>query len=316
MSSLTAQIAEIQEEIKRLAKEKNAIVLAHNYQRDEIQEVADITGDSLALARQACETDADIIVLCGVHFMAESAAILSPDKTVLLPREEAGCPMADMITAKRLREKKKELGPDVPIVTYVNSSAEVKAESDICCTSANALSVVNSLEADHVFMTPDMNLAKYVQRYTKKRVDYWKGFCPTHHLLKPETLIRVKDNYPDALVMAHPECAPDILDLADHICSTSGMYAYAKQSDAKRFIICTESGILFRLRKDNPEKEFIHVSEDMICPNMKVTSIEDVYDALNEKKEIITVPENIRVKAKLALDRMLAVPRENGQPGK
>ncbi|VAX26002.1 Quinolinate synthetase [hydrothermal vent metagenome] len=312
MNSVTAQIKDIQEEIKRLAKEKNAIVLAHNYQRDEIQEVAHITGDSLALARQASETDAEIILLCGVHFMAESAAILSPDKTVLLPREEAGCPMADMITAKRLREKKKELGPDIPIVTYVNSSAEVKAESDICCTSANALAVVNSLEADHVFMTPDMNLAKYVQRYTKKKVDYWKGFCPTHHLLKPETVIKMKENYPDALVMAHPECAPDVLDLADHICSTSGMYLYAKEGDAKRFIVCTESGILFRLKKDNPEKEFIHVSEDMICPNMKVTSIEDVYDALNEMKEIITVPEDIRVKAKLTLDRMLAVPREHG----
>lgn len=290
-------------------------MLAHNYQRDEIQEIADIGGDSLALAQQASETDAEVILFCGVHFMAESAAILSPQKTVLLPRLEAGCPMADMITAEKLREKKKELGPDVPVVTYVNSSAEVKAESDICCTSANAVAVVNSLPGDRVFMTPDMNLAKYVQRHTKKKVEYWKGFCPTHHLLKPEKVMEMKRQYPDAKVVAHPECAPEILDLADHVCSTSGMYAYAKKENAKRFIIATESGILYRLRKENPGKEFIHVADDMICPNMKVTSIEDVYEAISEMKHVITVPEDIRVRAKKTLDKMLAVPRE-GAPVK
>lgn len=218
--------------------------------------------------------------------------------------------MADMITADKLREKKKELGPDVPVVTYVNSSAEVKAESDICCTSANAVAVVNSLPGDRVFMTPDMNLAKYVQRRTNKKVEYWKGFCPTHHLLKPEKVIQMKGKYPDAKVVAHPECAPEVLDLADHVCSTSGMYKYAKENDARRFLIATESGILYRLRKENPGKEFIHIAEEMICPNMKVTSIEDVYEAIAGMKHVITVPEDIRVRAKRALDRMLAVPRE------
>ena len=307
MSVLEKETREIQTEIRRLLKEKNAIMLAHNYQRDEIQEIADLGGDSLELSRKAAQTEAEVIVFCGVHFMAETAAILSPQKKVLLPRLEAGCPMADMITVDKLRRKKEELGPDVPVVTYVNSTAEVKAESDICCTSANAVKVVNSLPNERILMTPDMNLAKYVQRHTTKKIEWWKGFCPTHHLLKPEKVAALKEKHPDAKVAAHPECPPEILDLADHVCSTSGMYAYAKKESAKKFIICTESGILYRLRKENPDKEFILGAEDMICPNMKVTSIEDVYDALVEMKHIVTVPENIRVKAKLAVDRMLAV---------
>ena len=311
MSVVTDEIKDIQADIRQLLVEKNAIMLAHNYQRDEIQEIADVAGDSLALAQKGAATKAEVILFCGVHFMAESSAILSPEKTVLLPRLEAGCPMADMITAEKLREKKKELGPDVPIVTYVNSSAEVKAESDICCTSANALAVVNSLPQERVFMTPDMNLAKYVARYTKKKVEYWEGFCPTHHLLKPEQVVEMKSAHPDAKVMAHPECTPEIIDLADHVCSTSGMYKYAKTDSAKKFIVLTENGILYRLRKENPSKTFLEVSSEMICPNMKVTSIEDVKAALVEMKEVITVPEDIRVKAKVALDRMLAVPREN-----
>jgi len=310
MSVVAEQIRELQEKIRALLVKRNAILLAHNYQRDEIQEIADVAGDSLELARKGAATDAEVIVFCGVHFMAESAAILSPEKTVLLPRLEAGCPMADMITAEKLRKKKEELGPDVPIVTYVNSSAEVKAESDICCTSANAVAVVESLDADRVFMTPDQNLAKWVARHTNKRVDYWKGFCPTHHLLKPSAVLSAKEKWPDALVVAHPECPPDILDLSDHVTSTSGMYRFAETSPARRFIICTESGIMYRLRRDNPGKEFMHVSGDMICPNMKVTSIEDVYDALVEMKEVVTVEEPIRSRAKVTLERMLAVPRE------
>lgn len=310
MSVLDTEIKEIQREIRSLLKTKNAIMLAHNYQRDEIQEIADLGGDSLALAKRAADTDAEVIVFCGVHFMAESAAILSPEKTILLPRLEAGCPMADMITADSLRAKKEELGSDVPIVTYVNSSAEVKAESDICCTSANAVAVVNSLPNKKVFMTPDMNLAKYVASRTEKQVDYWQGFCPTHHLLKPETVLEMKEKHPDAKVVAHPECTPEVLELADHICSTSGMFEYGKKNDAKKFIILTEDGVLYKLRKENPEKEFIHVSVDMICPNMKITSIEDVYESILEMKEVITVPEDIRLKAKTSLDRMLAVPRE------
>lgn len=311
MNVLSAETKELQSEIKRLLVEKDAIMLAHNYQRDEIQEIADLRGDSLGLSQKAAETEKSVILFCGVHFMAESAAILSPQKTILLPRLEAGCPMADMITPEKLREKKAELGRGVPVVTYVNSSAQVKAESDICCTSANAVAVINSLQEQRVFMTPDMNLAKYVARHTKKQVDYWKGFCPTHHLLKTERLIELKEQYPDAKVVAHPECTPEIIDMADHVCSTSGMYAYAKKKSAvKRFIIATEDGILYGLRKENPDKEFIIASEDMICPNMKVTTLEDVYEALMEMKHVITVPEDIRVKAKIALDRMLAVPRD------
>jgi quinolinate synthase len=285
-------------------------MLAHNYQRDEIQEIADLTGDSLALSMEAAKTKADVILFCGVHFMAESAAILSPEKTVILPRLDAGCPMADMITAEKLRAKKQELGPDVPIVTYVNSTAEVKAESDICCTSANAVTVVNSLPAKRVFMTPDMNLAKWVARHVKKDVDYWKGFCPTHHKLKAETVRAMIAAHPDAKLAAHPECPPEVLDLADHVCSTSGMYVYARKENSRKFIIATEAGILYRLRKENPEKEFILVSDEMLCPNMKVTTIEDVYEALVEMKNVITVPEDIRLRAKKALDRMLAVPRD------
>jgi quinolinate synthase len=307
MGIVEDEIKHSQAQIRRLLKERNAVLLAHNYQRDEIQEMADYSGDSLELSRKAAATDADVIVFCGVHFMAETAAILSPQKTVLLPNLQAGCPMADMITVEKLRKKKEELGPDVPVVTYVNSTADVKAESDICCTSANALRVVKSLDADRVLMTPDMNLAKWVQRHTKKKIEFWKGFCPTHHLLKPERVAEFKDKYPDAKVAAHPECAPEILDLADHVCSTSGMYAYAKKENATRFIICTESGILYRLRKENPEKEFILAGEDMVCPNMKATTLDDIIESLTEMKNVITVPEDIRVRAKLAVDKMLAV---------
>tara|TARA_B100000959_G_scaffold162816_1_gene170566 strand:+ start:34374 stop:35315 length:942 start_codon:yes stop_codon:yes gene_type:complete len=310
MSLAVKETKELQQEVRKLLKQRNAVMLAHNYQRDEIQEIADLGGDSLALAQQAADTESDTILFCGVHFMAESAAILAPKKTVLLPRLEAGCPMADMITADKLRQRKKEIGSDVPIVTYVNSSAEVKAESDICCTSANALAVVNSLPQDKVFFTPDMNLAKYIQRHTDKKVDYWKGFCPTHHLLTANTIMEMKQQHHNAKVVAHPECQPEVLDIADHITSTSGMYKYCKSEAAQKFIIATEDGILYRLRKENPEKHFYIATVEMICPNMKVTTLEDVYDALVDIKHVITVPDKIREKAKRALDRMLAVPRD------
>ncbi len=307
---MSSKIYGLQKEIRKLLKEKNAVMLAHNYQRDEIQEMADVTGDSLALSRTAAKTDADIIVFCGVHFMAESASILSPDKTVLLPRIEAGCPMADMVTVGKLREKKKEL-PNIPIVCYVNSTADVKAESDICCTSANAVKVVNSLtDAERVLMIPDMNLALYAARFTAKEVITWKGFCPTHHHLKPEDVLITKKRYPNAKFAAHPECAPEVLDLADHVCSTSGMYKYAKDSGAKEFIIGTEAGILYRLRKENPQKKFYLASDDLICPNMKITTLEDVYAAIQDMINIVKVPEDIRIPAKKALDRMLEIPRD------
>ena len=300
---------DIFEEIRRLRKERNAVILAHNYQRDEVQEIADHCGDSLALSRTAAESAADVIVFAGVHFMAESAAILAPRKTVLLPNPDAGCPMADMITAAALREKKKELN-GAPIVCYVNSSAEVKAESDICCTSANAVKVVESLPQDEVYMIPDMNLSRYVAGKTTKKLSYWKGFCPTHQLLTADEVRELKTRHPGAPFVAHPECTPEVLALADAIRSTTGMYDYARTSDARVILIGTEMGILYRLRKENPGKEFIHVSRNLICPNMKITTIEDVRDALRDMKNVIRVEEPTLSKARLALERMLAVPRD------
>ena len=301
---------EMVSEIRRLLKERNALLLAHNYQRDEIQEIADITGDSLGLSIEAANTDKDVVVFCGVHFMAESVSILSPDKTVILPRMDAGCPMADMVDAEALAEKKKEI-PGVPVVTYVNSTADVKAISDICCTSANAVKVVRSVDGDTVLMTPDKNLAQYVAKQVpEKNVTWWDGFCPTHHLLMPEDVIKAKEDNPGALFMAHPECAPEVLEYADHICSTSGMYEFAKKTDAKKIIVGTEMGILYRLRKENPEKEFILPSDCLICPNMKLTTLEDLLESLQTMENVVKVPEEIRLPAKAALDRMLAIPRD------
>jgi len=300
---------EIQREIKRLLKEKNGILLAHNYQRDEIQEIADLTGDSLGLSIEASRSDCEVIVFCGVHFMAESASILCPEKTVILPDLRAGCPMADMISADILIDRKKK-NPEATVVTYVNSSAEVKAESDICCTSANAIRVVNSVESDVVLMTPDKNLAQYISKFTDKKVLLWEGFCATHDRLKAKEVLKAKENYPTALFMAHPECRPEVLELADHICSTSGMYQYAGNTDNEEFIVGTEMGILYRLKKENPEKRFILASKSLLCPNMKLTTLESILEALVEMKNVVKVPEEIRIPAKKALDRMLAVPRD------
>ena len=300
---------ELKREVRALLKERRAIMLAHNYQRDEIQEIADITGDSLGLSQAAAETDADVIVFCGVHFMAESAKILSPEKKVMLPRIDAGCPMADMITADQLRVEKLKR-PGVPVVAYVNTTAEVKSESYICCTSANAVSVVNSLDAESVYMVPDKNLSQYVAAQVDKKMEWWGGFCVTHEKMRPDELIKARQAHPDALFICHPECNPSIVELADHVTSTSGMYKFVAESKAKSFIIGTEMGILYRLRKDNPDKEFILPSESLICPNMKLTTLEDVHESLTEMKNFIEVPEDIRLKAKETLDRMLAVPRE------
>ncbi|PLX84052.1 MAG: quinolinate synthase [Desulfuromonas sp.] len=300
---------EIKQEIRRLARERNALLLAHNYQRDEIQELADITGDSLALSMEAARTDREVIVFCGVHFMAESAAILGPDKIVLLPRPDAGCPMADMVTPEGLREMKARY-PGAPVVTYVNSTAAVKAESDICCTSSNAVNVVNSLEADEVLLVPDRNLGRYIADRTDKTCHLWEGYCPTHDRLSVEDVQRALEEHPDALFMAHPECPPPILELAHHICSTSGMYEFARQNPAAKFIVGTEMGILYRLRKESPDKEFILPTSKLICPNMKLTSLEDVLKSLQTMSPEITVPADVRERAKLTLDRMLAVPRD------
>jgi len=301
---------ELQQQIKQLAVEKDALLIAHNYERDEIQEVADITGDSLALSIAAQETDKKVIVFCGVHFMAESAAILASEKTVLLPRADAGCPMADMVTADRLRELKQK-HPDATVITYVNSSAAVKAESDICCTSSNAITVARSIVADKLLLVPDRNLGHYIaSQVSEKECIFWEGFCPTHDQLKAEEIKQAKEDHPDALFMAHPECQPEILELADHICSTSGMYEFATANPAKKFIVGTENGILWRLRQQNPDKEFIMPSSCLVCPDMKLTRLEDVLQCLETMEPQITVPEDIRVKAKLALDKMLAVPRD------
>ncbi|HEY4745616.1 MAG TPA: quinolinate synthase NadA [Desulfuromonadaceae bacterium] len=300
----------IKQQIRELLKSHNAVLLAHNYMRDEVQEIADITGDSLALSMEAARTAADVIVFCGVHFMAESAAILSPDKRVLLPRPDAGCPMADMVTAAEL-EALKAKHPGVPVVTYVNSSAEVKAHSDICCTSANALKVVRSLKEAELIFVPDRNLGRWVAQFVpEKRFIFWEGYCPTHERMTVEAVLKKKAEHPDALFVCHPESAPEVSALADHVCSTSGMYDWCRQSPAKRFIIGTEAGILYKLRKENPGKEFILASPALICPNMKLTSLEDVLYSLQTMSPVVTVPEAIRVRAKAALDRMLAVPRD------
>lgn len=305
----TEREEELKREIRRLARERNALLLAHNYQRDEIQEIADITGDSLGLSQEAARTACEVIVFCGVHFMAESAAILAPDKIVLLPRLDAGCPMADMVTPEGLRQMKAQ-HPGAPVVTYVNSSADVKAESDICCTSANAVRVVNSLDADEVILVPDRNLGHYIASHTDKTCHLWEGYCPTHDRLLVADVERALEEHPDALFMAHPECPPEILALAHHICSTSGMYDYARKSPAKKFIVGTEAGILWRLRRENPDKEFILPTSRLICPNMKLTSLEDVLNCLQTMGPEITVPADIRARAKVTLDRMLAVPRD------
>jgi quinolinate synthase len=299
----------IQSQIKSLLKERNAVLLAHNYMRDEVQEIADITGDSLALSIEAAKTDADVIVFCGVHFMAESASILAPEKTVLLPRLDAGCPMADMVSVEELKKLKGSL-PGIPVVTYVNSSAAVKAESDICCTSANAVKVVQSLPDKELIFAPDRNLGSYVAGFIDKKFHLWEGYCPTHERLRPQVVQELKEKYPDAPFVCHPECNPAVVSLADHVCSTTGMYDYCKKSSAKRFIIGTEAGILWRLKRDNPDKEFILASPALICPNMKLTSLEDVLEALQTMEPVVKVPEEIRIPAKRALDRMLAIPRD------
>lgn len=301
---------ELQQKIKQLVADKDALLIAHNYERDEIQEIADITGDSLALSIEAQKTDKQVIVFCGVHFMAESAAILAPEKTVLLPRADAGCPMADMVTADGLKALKQQ-HPDATVVTYVNSSAAVKAESDICCTSSNAVSVARSVTAKKLLLVPDRNLGRYIAKNVpEKECIFWEGYCPTHDRLNVEEIKQTKVDHPDALFMVHPECQPEILELADHICSTSGMYEFATKNPAKKFIVGTENGILWRLRKENPDKQFIMPSQCLVCSDMKLTRLEDVLRCLETMEPRITVAEEVRIKAKQALDKMLAVPRD------
>jgi quinolinate synthase len=294
----------MKEKIRSLLKKRNAIMLSHNYQPPEIQDLADLCGDSLELSIKAAQTDAEVIVFCGVHFMAETASILSPDKTVLLPREDAGCLMADMIEPEGLQIMIDKL-PAMPVVTYVNSTAAVKALSTICCTSANAIDVVNSLDADEVLMTPDRNLALYTVSKTKKKVHTWDGYCPTHDRLKPEDIHNARKTYPDAVFMAHPECRPEVLELADVIRSTSGMIRFAKESKSTSFIVGTEIGLIYPLKKANPDKVFYPASTKMLCKNMKKISVEDVARSLEFMEGEVKVPETIRRPAFKAVQRMV-----------
>ena len=294
------------ERIQKLKKERNALIIVHNYQPGEVQDIGDFTGDSLELSQRAAETDAEVIVFCGVHFMAETACILGPDKIVLLPDTSSGCPMADMITAEQLRQKKQEL-PNATVVTYVNSSAEVKAESDFCCTSANGVKVVNNIDSEQILFVPDQYLGDYVRRKTGRKMTLWPGYCPTHMKILPEDIIERKKKYPNAHVVVHPECKPEVIDLADEALSTSGILRYAGREDVKELIVGTEVGMLYRLKKENPGKTFIPASEEAICPDMKRITLEKVAQSLETMSPRIEVPEDIRIRAKTAVDRMMAV---------
>ncbi|MEA1913136.1 MAG: quinolinate synthase NadA [candidate division WOR-3 bacterium] len=294
----------LEEEIVRLKKEKNAIILVHNYQRPEVQDVGDYLGDSLELSRKASKTDADIIVFCGVSFMAETAKILSPDKIVLLPRKSAGCPMANMAKAEDVREMK-ERYPDAKVVSYVNTNADVKAESDVCCTSANAVEVVKNIDADRIIFVPDRNLASYVQRFVDKEIIPWDGYCYVHDRITKEEVLKAKEEYPDAPLIVHPECRGEVINVAVKALSTGGMVKFAKESNAKRILIGTEEGILYRLKKENPEKEFYPSVKGRICWDMKLTTLMDVYKALKEEKYPILLPEDIMTSSRKALEAML-----------
>ena len=293
------------EKISELKKKNNAVILAHNYQRGEIQDVADFVGDSLGLSQQAANTDADLIVFCGVHFMAETAALLSPDKTVIMPDEHAGCPMASMITARELREKKK-LYPNAKVVCYVNTTAAVKAESDICCTSSNAVKIVSSIpEDEEIIFVPDKSLGAYVSSCLDREMMYWDGYCPTHHRILAEQIVKMKSEHPAAEVVVHPECTPDVLALADHVASTTGILNYTKSSNSKEFVIGTEIGILHRMKKENPDKTFMPVTPLSDCPNMKLNTLEKLLWSLEDIQFVVTVPEEIAVEARKAIQRML-----------
>jgi quinolinate synthase len=293
--------------IRELAEDRGAVILAHNYQRAEVQDVADFVGDSLGLSRQAAATDASTIVFAGVHFMAETAKILAPAKTVLLPEPRAGCPMADMVTGEALRAWKAE-HPGVAVVTYVNSSAEVKAESDVCVTSANAVAVVRALGASHILFAPDKNLGHWVARSLPDiAVDVWEGWCPTHDQVTPEHVLAAREAHPGALVMAHPECRPEVVDLADAVLSTSQMLNFAATSPAEEFVVVTESGLIHGLQKAAPGKHFFELSPRMLCPNMKITTLQKVHDCLANGTGEVEVPQSVSDRALAAVEKMIAI---------
>ncbi len=297
---------EIIRKINDFKKQRNAVILVHNYQKQEIQEIADFIGDSLGLSREAANTNADVIVFCGVHFMAETALILNPNKKVLLPDLSSGCPMADMITEEQLIQFKKE-NPQATVVTYINSTAEVKAETDICCTSSNAINIVKSIKNDKIIFCPDRNLGSYVQKVLNKKLILWNGYCPTHMRILPEYVIKQKKKHPNALFLAHPECQPATVDLADEVLSTTGILNYVAKSDKDEFIIGTENEITFMLQRKYPNKKFYTVTDLAVCPNMKKNSLEKVLYVLQEMKNEIKVRKDIASKAIIPIQRMLKI---------
>lgn len=295
---------ELTKKIQSLKNEKNAIIVAHNYQFPEIQDVADFVGDSLELSKKASGLKNDIIVFCGVRFMAETAKILAYDKTVLLPVKDAGCPMADMINAEQLAALKAD-HPNAKVVAYVNSSAEVKALTDVCCTSSNAVKIVQNIDAEEIIFVPDKNLGAYCQRFTKKKIILWEGHCYVHSRISPSEVRQSKINVPNAPLIVHPECSAQVIDMADAVLSTSGMLEYVKKSKASTFLIATEEGIIHRMKKENPGKQFYSAGTPKFCVNMKKTKLKDVLRALEEETFQIEVPKNIAEKAKASLDKML-----------
>jgi quinolinate synthase len=303
----TSEKLELFGKIKELAKQKNAVILTHIYQRLEVQRVADYVGDSLMLSKQAAETDADLIVFCGVHFMAETAKLLNPEKKVLLPDIQSGCPMADMINVDDLRNFKAE-HPGAPVVCYVNSSAAVKAESDICCTSTNAIDIVRSLESENIIFVPDKGLGEWVQyNVPEKNIHIYDGFCPTHWQITATELEKQRDLHPEAVILAHPECDPEVWRRADYVGSTSGIYKFIEESAGKKFIILSEQGLVARMQADFPEKDILTVFPLPLCPNMKYHSLENLYDAIDQEFTEITIPENILIPAKATIDRMIEI---------
>ncbi len=305
MENKNMENIDLKSEIIRLKKEKNAVIVAHSYQRDEVQEIADMVGDSFALSKFCATTDAEVVVFCGVHFMAESAKILSPEKTVLLPEIDAGCPMADMITGPDLKEFKAK-NPDAAVVCYINSSAEVKAESDVCCTSSNAVNIVKKMPEKKILFVPDMNLGRFVaEQVPEKEIICWEGYCITHFRITAEEVLKVKELHPDAKLLIHPECRPEVVELGDFVGSTKQIIDYARNSDCQKFIIGTEMGVLYQLQNENPNKTFYMMSNGLVCPNMKKTRLVSVYNALAEMKYQMELDENVRLKAKTCLERML-----------
>lgn len=297
---------ELAKKILGLKARRNAVILAHNYQLGEVQDIADFVGDSLELSQNAARTDASVIVFCGVHFMAETASILCPDKTVLLPDMNAGCPMAQMITAEQLRRERQK-NPKTTVVCYINSTAEVKAASDICCTSANAVRVIESLDVDSILFIPDQYLGHYISSKTGRKMALWPGFCPAHARILPEHIARAREEHPRAKVVVHPECKPGVIALADAVLSTSGIVRFARRDDVREMIVGTELGIIYRLKKENPGKRFIPVSEQAVCPNMKLITLEKILWSLEEMTPEVKVSEEMRLRAKAAVDRMLEI---------